>query len=78
MSGISQLLIAKRDMVGTFAEQGKDLSTLICSLRKLRYTRAPVGFKSTADRLSQRSNNALKGLNGISNIVYDLLIAPET
>ena len=60
------------------AEESKDLTTFICSLGKFRYTRAPMGFISTGESYNQRSDKALKGLNNITKIVDDILIASET
>ena len=60
------------------AEGSRDMTTFICSLGKFRYTRAPMGLISTGDSYNQRSDKALKGLNGITKIVDDILIASET
>ena len=62
----------------SLAEESKDLTTFICSLGKFRYTRAPMGFISTGESYNQRSDKALKGLNNITKIVDDILIASET
>ena len=59
------------------AEESKDLTTFICTLGKFRYTRAPMGFISTGDSYNLRSDKALCGLNGITKIVDDVLIASE-
>ena len=60
------------------AEESRDLTSFICSLGKFRYTRAPMGFISTDDSYNQRIDKALRGLTGITKIVYDILIASET
>ena len=60
------------------AEESKDLTTFICTLGKFRYTRAPMGFISTGDSYNQRSDKALAGLQGITKIVDDILVASET
>ena len=60
------------------AEESKDLTTFICTLGKFRYTRAPMEFTSTGDSYNQRSDKALAGLQGITKIVDDILVASDT
>ena len=57
------------------AEESKDLTTFICTLGKFRYNRAPMGFISTGDSYNLRSDNALSGLQGITKLVDDVLVA---
>ena len=60
------------------AEESKDWTTFLCTLGKFIYTRAPMGFISTGDSYNQRCDKALGGLDGITKIVNDVLIASES
>ena len=62
----------------TLLEESKDLNTFLCSLGKFRYTRAPMGSISTGDSYNQRCDKVLQGLNYITKLVEDVLIASES